>query len=368
MSDSGARRGELDGQRQVVEAATELGDRRRPARARALAEQRDRLRLGERRHGYSTSPRTRSRSRLVTSSAGSGSLDQRASSGAASTTCSRLSSRSSSSRSPMCSASPSFAPSVCPIVSSDKRRVAHRREVDPEDAGLELGRPAREAASIASRVLPEPPGPAQRHEPCPRTSSRPRSSSRSRPTNEDRRPRQVRVRDRLQRREALIAELEDRHRRREVLQPMLAEVGHAAVAQHRASRATPTPAPVTRGRDPRREVDVLADVALPVTSPARRCAGPSAPGSDRPRAPVSPRRSAASAPGASGTRTKNASPCVSTSTPPRRRTPRAGRADARPAPPRTPPPRARASSRVDPSTSVNRNVTGALGSRRRMPG
>ena len=125
----------------------------------------------------------------------------------------------------MCAASPSFAPSVCAIVSHDERRVAKRGEPDPEHAGLELGTSSA-AASIASRVFPEPPGPVSVTSRAPlRTSATTSATSRSRPTNDARRPWQVRVRDRLQRRKRSAAELEDRHRLGEVLQPMLAQVG-----------------------------------------------------------------------------------------------------------------------------------------------
>ena len=80
-----------------------------------------------------------------------------------------------------------------------------------------------------------------------------------------RRPRQVRVRDRLQRRESLRAELEDPDRVLEVLQAVLAEVDECVVVESgrssRRVREQDLPA-VTRRADPGAEVHDLADVAL----------------------------------------------------------------------------------------------------------
>ena len=94
-------------------AISSLGSRRERSQNSATAS-------GEASGGtaYSTSPWTRSSSRLVTSTFRLGqALSSADNSGAASITCSRLSSSKSSSRSPMCSARPSFAPSVWAIVS-----------------------------------------------------------------------------------------------------------------------------------------------------------------------------------------------------------------------------------------------------------
>ena len=86
-----------------------------------------------------------------------------------------------------------------------------------------------EAASIASRVFPEPPGPVKRHQPrVPQERGElchlPIASDEAR-----RRPWQVGVRDRLQRRKRPVAELEDRDRLCEVLHPVLAEIAKVAV-------------------------------------------------------------------------------------------------------------------------------------------
>ena len=97
------------------------------------------------------------------------------------------------------------------------------------------------AASIESRVLPEPPGPVSvtRRAPSSRISA---TISPDLPFAADeraRRPRQVRVRDRLQRREALGAELEDRDRPVEVLQAVLAEVERRPSLERPPTGASP---------------------------------------------------------------------------------------------------------------------------------
>ena len=89
------------------------------------------------------------------------------------------------------------------------------------------------------------------------------------------RPRQVGVRDRLQRREALVSELEDRHRLAEILQPMLAEVCDGDPADELLGRMREQHlAAVRRAHDPRRQVDVVADVLRRIEQRLARCAGP----------------------------------------------------------------------------------------------
>ena len=109
--------------------------------------------------GYSTSPWMRNSSRLVTSSVRLGQRDRSVeSSGAASTTCSMLSRSRSISRSPMCSARPSLAPTVSDIAwstSAGSRTAASPTQKTP---ALYSGTSVA-AASMASRVFPEPPGP-----------------------------------------------------------------------------------------------------------------------------------------------------------------------------------------------------------------
>ena len=121
---------------------------------------------------------------------------------------------------------------------------------------------------------------------------------------------------------------------------------------------------VRERRDPSSAMHVDPDIAL---DSHRRCSGVQAhPNRDRPcRERLLPDRAAAAAPAAVGKATKKASPCVSTSTPPSatnasrstRRWP--ARASAYSSGP------TRRNSRVDPSMSVNRNVTVPAG---RSPG
>ncbi len=134
---------------------------------------------------YSTSPCTRRSSRLVQSRLRFGQARRRPeSSGAAPITCSKLSRRRSSSRSSIWSSSPSRAPSVCAIVSSTNE--ASRSDPSPTQKTPALYEGTRlVAASTASRVLPEPPGPVSVSRRVPPWSSRTISwSSRSLPTKE----------------------------------------------------------------------------------------------------------------------------------------------------------------------------------------
>ena len=145
---------------QVVEPRAELGDLLGRLRACARSQKRATASgCGERRYRVLDLALTRRSSRLVTSSVRLGQAARSdESSGAASITCSRLSSRSSISRSPMCSARPSFAPSVWEIVSVTS--AGSRSEASPtqKTPALYSGTSVA-AASSASRVLPEPPGP-----------------------------------------------------------------------------------------------------------------------------------------------------------------------------------------------------------------
>ena len=115
--------------------------------------------------GYSTSPRTRNSSRLVTKRRRFGQdSSSEASSGAASTTCSKLSSSKSSSRSPMCSARPSLAPNVCATVSATRAGIAKGGEPDPEDAVPELRHQLGRRLDRQPR-LPRTTRAGQRHQP-----------------------------------------------------------------------------------------------------------------------------------------------------------------------------------------------------------
>ena len=125
------------------------------------------------------------------------------SSGAASTTCSKLSSSRSSSRSPMCSARPSLAPNVCATVSATRagsRRVARPIQKTPFlNSGTQLGRRLDRQPR-----LPRTARAGQRHQPRAILQQLDHVRHLPLPAHERRRrPRQIRVRDRLQRRKAL---------------------------------------------------------------------------------------------------------------------------------------------------------------------
>src|SRR6266545_2566882 len=158
--------------------------------------------------GYWTSPLTLRRSRLVTRSLRLGQASRSfASSGAASTTCSKLSRTRSISRPAMCSASPSFAPTICATVSTTRAESRRGARPTQKTPFLKLGTSsvAEHRCHLFDFLLPAHKG--------------------------GRRAWEVRVRDRLERREALRAELEDPHGLGEVLHPVLAQVRHFNVDQ-----------------------------------------------------------------------------------------------------------------------------------------
>jgi hypothetical protein len=144
----------------------------------------------------------------------------------------------------------------------DERRLVQRGEPDPEDAAPEIrdelgGSLDREPclAGTAGAAESNQAGVADDrdhlgHLPLPPDEARHRT-------------REVRVRDRLERREGLVAELVDPHRLREVLQPMLAEVDHGQAVDQLARRPGEHHlAPVCGRRYARSEMDVLPDVPL----------------------------------------------------------------------------------------------------------
>jgi hypothetical protein len=153
-----------------------------------------------------------------------------------------------------------------PDLVGDERRVSDRRELDPERAGLviadELGGGLDREAGLAGAA-----GAGERDEPGTVTADQ-ADYVLGLPLPADERacwPRQVRVRDRLQRGEPLHAELEDRDRPLEVLEAVLAEVVQCVVRESgsRASRLGQQHLPAVTGRpDPRAEMDVLTDVPL----------------------------------------------------------------------------------------------------------
>ena len=129
----------------------------------------------------------------------------------------------------------------------DEGGVSERGQTDPENAVPVLGDQLA-ADSIASRVLPAPPGPDSVTNLAPSRSSETTSAtSRPRPTNESPGAAGSCSRSSSAAGSAL-AELEDRDRLREVLQPVLAEI-----AQHPRRRARASPPRAAPGRrGPRR--------------------------------------------------------------------------------------------------------------------
>ena len=127
----------------------------------------------------------RKASRLVTSRRRPSQTASRfPSSGAASTTCSKLSRSKRSSRSAMCEARSSLAPRMRPIVS--RTRAESRTSANPiqKTPARKLGT-SSVALSIATRVFPDPPGPLSvTSRASPRRSSTASPTSRTRPTNE----------------------------------------------------------------------------------------------------------------------------------------------------------------------------------------
>ena len=289
--------------------------------ARPLAESSTRLASASGRHRDSTSPRTRSSSRLVTSTWRFGhAATSAASSGAAVDDLLEVVEHEQQlRRSPMCAASAVLARRASARSSRRRARVAQRCEPDPEDAGRELG------DELGRRLDREPrlagaARPGQRDEASAVARSAPRSAATLAvpPDERARRARQVRVRDRLQRRERSAPSWKSAHRRVEVLEPVLAEVDERlASASARASpprAATCPPWPVAAMRAPR--CTSRADIALGGQMRRRPCARPIRTRIGPPRAPAAPPRPPRRASGASAKAAKNASPCVSTSTPP----------------------------------------------------
>ena len=216
-----ARRRELDRERKAVEPAADLGDRRRPALKSGLdgpsalrAKSSTAPRSASGGTAYSCSPDVQRLAARHEQIAGSGRRRAGRRPVAASSTCSKLSSTSSS----------SARPQMC-----RRGRPAHRAPAR-SSPGRAPGRAARRAATqktpsgnsrdalrgglSASRVLPVPPGPVsvtsrRRRARAARALRRARVAADKR----RRRHRQVRPVERLQRRELVVAELEEPLRR-----------------------------------------------------------------------------------------------------------------------------------------------------------
>ena len=144
-----------------------------------------------------------------------------------------------------------------------ERGLAEGGESDPEDTRLvrrdELGRSFQSEAS-----LPRAAWPGEREQARPSAELAHNLFPLSLATDERARgPGKVRVRDRLERREALVAELVDRDRALDVLQAVFPEVGDREPLDELASRLREQDlTTVARGCDTRREVHVVSHVAL----------------------------------------------------------------------------------------------------------
>ena len=150
--DAGSGGSELDGERQVVEPAGRAPQCRRRARAsnayRRARPPRAPLSGGT---AYSTSPCTRRSSRVETRRWRFGHTERSfESSGAASTTCSKLSRSRRSSRLPMCSAAPALRIEAFAMVSVRESRITQRRKGDPDTRRSES--PARAQKRPRSRA------------------------------------------------------------------------------------------------------------------------------------------------------------------------------------------------------------------------
>ena len=246
----------------------------------------------------------------------------------------------------------------------DQRSVLDRSERNEKDTVAEL---IRQLCSDLQRQprLAASTCPGDRDQPCPISEELGQLGQLPFATNERcRRDREIRSIERLQRRERGISELINPLRRSQILQPVLAKVAQPISADEIARRLRDQDlTAMTGGRDARRPVDVdahiplLGEQRLPVCRPIRTPSRPELRASC-----ASP--AAASASFARPNATKNASPCVSTSTPPcranaSRNTRRCSSSTSAYASPNS------CSNFVDPSTSVKRNVTVPEGRSRR---
>ena len=196
-----------------------------------------------------------------------------------------------------------------------ERRIAQRREPDPEHPRLELRHELRGRLDRQPR-LPRAARTGQRHEPrAVPHQRRDLRDLRSRPTNDDAGRGRFVFEIVFSGGNASGAELEQTHRLVDVLQAVLAEIAKlvpstsSRVARER-STCPPWPA-----LDPRRRVHVRAHVALGGHDRARPCAHPCGPGSGRSSSAAQRlRRRRHRLARRRRTHTKNASPCVSTST------------------------------------------------------
>ena len=155
---------------------------------------------------------------------------------------------------------------------ADERRVAERGEADPDGAGAEVG-DERGAGLERQAGLPGAAGAGQREEPRAAGDPREHRLELLLPADEGaRRPREVRARERLERREGAVAQLEERDRRGDVLQPVLAELEERLGDEGGGRRGDEDLPAVAGGGDARGDVDVLAPRSPRPSRAACRCA------------------------------------------------------------------------------------------------
>ena len=144
----------------------------------------------------------------------------------------------------------------------DKRRSAQCRQPDPEDAGLVV-RDERPCRLQGQARLTRPTGTGQRHQASALLDPGEHLSQLAVPTDERaRRPRQVRVGNRLERRKPLLSELEDRDRLGKVLEPMLAQIEQPVRSNERGRRGRQHHLPpMRRSCDPCRAVYLEPHIA-----------------------------------------------------------------------------------------------------------
>ena len=145
----------------------------------------------------------------------------------------------------------------------DKRRVAKRGQTHPEHACL-VGGDERPGSLEREARLARAAGASESDKARSALDEREHVFELGAATDEGARgPRQVRVRDRLEGREACIPKLEDRDRTVDVLQAVLAEVNEREAVEKYSGRLREHDlAAVSRGGDPRREMNVVSHVAL----------------------------------------------------------------------------------------------------------
>ena len=161
-----------------------------------------------------------------------------------------------------------------------ERWVAQPRQTDPEDAGLEVADELSPGLQREPR-LPRAAGAAEGDQPVP--ADEVDHLCRFALAADKRRggPRQVRVRDRLERWKARRAELKDPHRPGEILQSMLAQLEDFPLDERPGRRREEHLAAVAGRRNPGAEMDIVTDI--PLLRPERSPRMKAHPDADRPR-------------------------------------------------------------------------------------